>query len=155
MGPAQMKLIAIPSNFTTHVPFVHVTDVCKAALHLATNDGGRNEVFNLNDDTLITTVEFMQFMAELRGHTFIKLPPVPLEMLKLVLKPLAAQMVRLFRRFGDGPSPVEPAIIDYLGREFTYSNDKLKQTGYRFVYPDARDGIRDTVRWYQENGWIS
>ena len=30
----------------------------------------------------------------------------------------------------------------------------LKALGYKFVYPDARDGIRDTLRWYKENGWI-
>lgn len=155
MAPAQMKVVAIPSNFDTHVPLVHVADVCKAALHLALTDAGKGEIFNLNDDTLITTVEFMQFMAELMGHKFVKLPPVPVGLLKAVMMPLAEQLVRAFRRFGDGPSPVEPAVIEYLGYDFVYSNDKLKQTGYRFVYPDAREGIRDTVRWYQQNGWIS
>jgi len=155
MGPAQMKVVAIPSNFTTHIPLVHVTDVCKAALHLAVTDAGKGEVFNLNDDTVISTVDFMRFMAELMGHTFVKLPPVPLAPLKAVLRPISEQVVWFYRRFGDGPAPLEPAVVDYLGHDFLYANDKLKKTGYTFVYPDARDGIRDTVRWYQEQGWIA
>ena len=27
-------------------------------------------------------------------------------------------------------------------------------TGYMLIYPGARDGLRDTVRWYKDQGWI-
>jgi dihydroflavonol-4-reductase len=154
MQAAQMKTVAAPANFTTHLPFVHVIDVCKAALYLAENEGAKNEIFNLNDDSQMTQLEFMEFMAEINGHKFVKLPPIPVEPLKMVLVPLAAQITKLWRKFGSGPSPLEPDILSMLGKDFTYSNEKLKKIGYRFAYPDAHDGIRDTIRWYRDEGWI-
>jgi len=51
-------------------------------------------------------------------------------------------------------SPIEADTIQYLNRDFTYSNEKLKATGYRFVYPDPRPGLRDTLQWYRQEGWL-
>ena len=53
------------------------------------------------------------------------------------------------------PIPVERDPIEYVGRDFVYSNEKLKKTGYKFIYADARDGLRDTVRWYQQEAGFS
>ena len=36
-----------------------------------------------------------------------------------------------------------------------YSNDKLKAAGYKFRYPDPRPGIKETIEWYRDQGWIS
>jgi nucleoside-diphosphate-sugar epimerase len=52
------------------------------------------------------------------------------------------------------PSPVEADTIDYLNEDFVYDNSQLKSTGFQFTYPDARDGLRDTLRWYRDNGWL-
>ena len=30
----------------------------------------------------------------------------------------------------------------------------LKDLGYEFEYADARDGIRDTVKWFYQEGWM-
>jgi nucleoside-diphosphate-sugar epimerase len=154
MSMAEMKVVACPSNFTGRIPFIHVRDVCSAALHLALTDAARGEIFNLNDDSQMTNIDFMRFMADLCGHTFVSLPPIPIATIKKLLIPIAEQLVKAFRRFGKGPSPLEPATIEYLGLDYTYSNQKLKSTGYTFIYADARDGLRDTVRWYKEQGWI-
>jgi len=155
MSAATMKVLAVPSNFTGRVPFVHVEDVCRAALHLATHDEGANEIFNLSDDTQMTLVDYFRFMAQLGGRRFITLPPVPVGLLKKVLTHLGDGIVALQRRFGSGPAPLEPDLLAYLGLDFLYSNEKLKRAGYSFVYPDARAGLADTVRWYREQGWIN
>ena len=51
-------------------------------------------------------------------------------------------------------SKLEADTVSYFGVDFVYSNEKLKKTGYQFVYPDARDGLRDTLLWYRREGWI-
>jgi nucleoside-diphosphate-sugar epimerase len=154
MSAAQAPVLAAPANFTTRIPFVHVRDVCSAALHLSQSERAVNEIYNLNDDSLMSVIDYMRFMAELGGKPFFKLPPVPLGLIKKAAIPFGELVLRLHRRFGQGPSPIEPDMLAMLGVDFTYSNQKLKDTGYKFIYPDARQGLTDTVRWYKEQGWL-
>ncbi len=155
MMAATQKVSVMPMNFKFRIPFVHVDDVCRAALHLATNDKAKNEAYNLNDDSQMTYIDYFKYMAELRGNKFVLLPfPVFPEL----IKPLAIPAVKLFqsihRKLSELPAPIEAPSLEFLGRDFTYSNQKLKDTGYKFVYPDARDGLKDTVIWYEKHGWI-
>lgn len=154
MGPAQMKVVAAPRNFTTHIPFVHVRDVVGAALHLAETESARGEVFNLNDDTLMDNVEFFRFVAEVTGHRFVALPPVPVRLLKTTLTALAHVLRFAADHVVRFAPPLEAGPIQYFGEDFLFSNEKLKKTGYRFLYPDARVGIRETLEWYRDQGWI-
>jgi nucleoside-diphosphate-sugar epimerase len=153
IGAAQMKIAAIPRNFTAPIPFVHVRDVCGAALHLALHDGGPKGLFNLVDDTVMGSVEFFRYVADLMGHRFVELPSVPILRMKPAIRQVASLVQQVTLQLGV-PSPVEADVIDYLEERWNYSNEKLKATGYRFVYADARDGLRETVSWYRENGWL-
>jgi nucleoside-diphosphate-sugar epimerase len=153
MGPAGMKVVAIPANFTARIPFVHVRDVVRAALHLATEPQAKGQIYNLNDDTQMSTVDYMRHVSALMGSFFVKLPPVPIKPLKRVLVAAAKASQTAARRLGT-TSPIEADTIAYLGEDFTYSNDKLKGAGFKFLYPDARDGVRDTIEWYRKEGWL-
>ena len=153
MGTAQAPIHAIPSNFTFRIPFVHVTDVCTAALFLATKPKAKGHIFNLNDDSQMTNVEFMKYIAALEGKSAMLLPAVPVVQLRDVLGQVAKVVQSVAGKMG-AVSPLEVDSIDYLGRDIVYSNDKLKDLGYEFTYADARDGIRDTIDWYYQNGWM-
>ena len=153
MEPAGMNPVAIPANFDTHVPLIHVRDVAKAALFLAERPETNGEIFNVNDDTIITMVEFMEFIAESTGHKFFKLPPVPVQLMRGVMMQVARMMQFASRYTGMAPK-LEADTVAYLGNEFLYSNQKLKDTGFAFLYPDAREGIRETLEWYKHEGWI-
>jgi nucleoside-diphosphate-sugar epimerase len=144
---------AIPRNWDFRIPFVHVTDVCRAALFLAENPRADGQVYNLNDSSQLTNVEFFRFMSELTGKPFLALPPVNVDALKQVLVPVARGAQWLAGRLGV-QSPIEADTVEYLGRDLTYSNAKLLAAGYTFTYPDARHGIADTILWYQRNGWL-
>ena len=154
MQLATMNPLAVPANFTGRVPFIHVDDVVGAALHLAEHDGEISGPYNVNDDSKMSQVELMRFFALLTGHNWIKLPPVPIEILRTGLGAVADAVQHVARDMLRLKSPVEADMVRFLGHDFVYSNEKLKQTGYQFVYPDARHGLRDTVLWYRENGWI-
>ncbi len=154
MQLATMNPLAVPANFTGRVPFIHVDDVVGAALHLAEHEGEIAGPYNVNDDSQMTQVELMRFFALLTGHNWIKLPPVPIEVLRTGLGAVADAVQHVARDMLGLKSPVEADMVRFLGHDFVYSNEKLKATGYQFVYPDARHGLRDTVLWYRENGWI-
>ena len=153
LGTARQDPVLAPANFDGRVPFVHVRDVCRAALYLAEHEAGKGEVFNVSDDSTISSIDVLRFIAEITGHRFVMLPPVPIEALRPLLRLVARGVVWLSQLTGTQP-PLEPDVVEYLGRDFVFSNEKLKATGFRFLYPDARDGIRDTIRWYRENGWL-
>ncbi len=148
-GPAS----AIPSNFTARIPFVHVRDVVGAAKFLAENPSSDGEVYNLNDSSELTNIDFFEFVADITGRPFVKLPPVPVEPIKKALTPLARGLQWAATKAGT-QSPLEADTLDYLGRDLTYSNQKLLDAGYELIYPDARQGIADTILWYQRNGWL-
>jgi len=146
-------VVAVPRNFGTRVPLVHVRDVCEAALFLALSEQADGEAYNLNDDSQMTVVEFMKTLAELQGKRFLRLPPVPVRPLKTLLLGAAfleGQLARTVTRYAP---KLEPDTIRFLGRDIAYSNRKLKDLGYRFRYPDAREGLRETIEWYRQAGW--
>lgn len=147
------RLVAVPRNFSTHVPLVHVRDVCQAALFLARCKEADGEAYNLNDDTRMTVVEFMRTLAELQGKPFVRLPPVPIGPLKAFLLGAAFLEGKLARHVTRTSPKLEPDTIRFLGRPIAYSNRKLKDLGYRFRYPDARTGLGETIAWYRQAGW--
>lgn len=154
MQLAKMNPLMVPANFTGRVPFVHVRDVCAAALHLARHEGEVKGPYNLNDDSRMTQVEMMRFFAQMMGHVFLKLPPVPVAPLKKVIGRVARIGQDFAQDFLHVRSPIEADTIEYLNVDFVYSNEKLKSTGYKLIYPDARHGLRDTVLWYKDHSWI-
>jgi nucleoside-diphosphate-sugar epimerase len=153
MGAAKMPVAAMPKSFTAHIPFVHVRDVCRAALHLAQTPAAEGQAYNLNDDTVMTTVEFFKYVADLTGHKFVELPAIPIMKVRAAILGLM-DLVSAVTTIAGLPPAVERGPIEFLGHDFMYANDKLKSTGFTFQYPDARDGIRDTIAWYQQEGWI-
>jgi nucleoside-diphosphate-sugar epimerase len=146
-------VVAVPRNFRTRVPLVHVRDVCEAALFLAQNELADGEAYNVNDDTQMTVVAFMKALAELQEKRFLRLPPVPVAPLKALLLCAAFLEGKLARYVTHSSPKLEPDTIRFLGRDIAYSNQKLKDLGYRFHYPDALPGLRETIDWYRQAGW--
>lgn len=152
MGMVRAPIIVAPSNFSGHTPFVHVEDVTRAAIHLASLPEAENEVFNVTDDTDMTTVEYAETMARLLGKPFVKLPAVPMAAILKLLGPLLKLQTWLARDVLKKQPPLEPDVMAYFTEDFHFSNEKLKLTGFRFRYPDARLGFKDTLEWYLTEG---
>ncbi len=153
-GLYKLNPVMVPANFTARIPFVHVRDVVGAALHLASRADGISGPYNVNDDSQLTMIDTMRFFAMMSGAAFIKLPPIPVGAVRRGLVGVASVVQKVMRDYLKRQSPLEPDSIEYLNRDFVYSNDKLKGTGYEFVYPDPRPGLRDTVMWYKQQGWL-
>ncbi|MBN2056862.1 NAD(P)-dependent oxidoreductase [bacterium] len=154
MAAAKPMLSMVPANFTFRMPMVHVDDVCGAALFLASRPEAAGEVYNVNDDSQLRTVDFFKYTAKVMNHVPVVLPPVPLNLIKRLLGHAADLYMPLWRLITDAPAPLEKSTIEYLGEDFQYSNDKLKALGYTFKYADARDGLLATLDWYRAQGWL-
>jgi nucleoside-diphosphate-sugar epimerase len=144
--------VTLPANFTFRMPFSHVHDVCAAALYLARLPQAKGEVYNITDDSSMSMLEYGRFMASLMGHVFVKLPPVPIVPTRALLVGLGTALGIVAKRTGK-PPPLEADPARLFGRDYAFSNEKLKNTGYQLLYPDPRHGLRDTVKWYREQGW--
>lgn len=140
-------------NLTGNIPFMHVRDLCAAALHLARHPGADGEAYNVTDDGRIDAVRLARIVADEMGTSARILPPVPLGVVRSVLLGVARISMAAARRRGTRPL-LEYDQVQYFGRDYRYSNDKLKATGFRMRWPDPEPGIRETLRWYVEHGWL-
>jgi UDP-glucose 4-epimerase len=155
-GPVPVPVpVAVPSSFTARVPFVHVRDVARAALHVALDERAAGEAYNVCDDSLMSRVDFWKMVAEIRGARFVLLPPVPVE----VVRPLSLAVARAVELLAEhhvarGQLPIDPVAARAFGHDLVYSSEKLKRLGFTFRYPDARGGIEETIAWYADRGWL-
>ncbi|MFH1538108.1 MAG: NAD-dependent epimerase/dehydratase family protein [bacterium] len=151
--PARMLFLPIPTSMKTRLPLVNVKDVCGAAFFLAEKREAVGEAYNVVDDTSYTVYEFFKYIAPLLGKPFVTLPPVPNSHLKFwgtvaaELSGVAAKLTRTKPMF-------EKDYLIYIGNDFWFSNEKLKSTGYQLIYPDMKEGIKETIKWYRETGLI-
>jgi nucleoside-diphosphate-sugar epimerase len=145
----KMKFLAIPSNFTFGFPSVHAADVCRAALHLANKPEANGEDYIINDDSNNTAIDIMRFAAEIFDKPFYLLPPVPVEIIRAGIIAFSFISEKILKK-----KAIEFEFSFMFGYDMRYSNEKLKSTGFEFKYPKFQDGMRETIKWYEENGLI-
>jgi len=129
--------------------FVHVEDVCRAAIYAYDNDEMIGEAYNVSDDTRITTAEFFQMICRELLGTEKDFRHVP----RAVLVPVAVVTQFAARLFGFKP-PLEKGTLDYMSCDRVWDNTKLKSAGFTFKYPTFEKGMKETLRWYKDNGWF-
>lgn len=150
----KMKRALVPRNFTFKIPTVHVRDFCRAALFLAEHPETDGESYNVNDDSQTAMTDFFRMVAEAAGRPFTPLPPVPVRLFKSYLLLWATLGRWRHKIFGGKPPKFEKDSLQYFGKDFVYSNEKLKKAGFQFQYPDFRIGLKEAVAWYRENHWV-
>lgn len=147
------KPVAI-RNLRGNIPFVHVRDLCRAALHLADHPDADGEAFNVTDDGRLDAVNLAHLVAYEMGVKARILPALPLGAMRSVLSAAARGSMMIAKRSGKRPL-LEYDQVQYFGHDYLYSNEKLKRTGFTFDYPQPEPGLRETLRWYREHGWIA
>lgn len=151
--PARFPFLPIPTSMNTRIPFVNVKDVCEASFFLAEKDESIGEAYNVVDDSSYTVYGFFEYLARLLHKPFFPLPPIPPTHLKFWGQ-IAANLSRMISKLTGEQPMFEEDYLVYVGNDFWFSNEKLKSLGYRFFYPDIKDGIGETVAWYKKEGLI-
>lgn len=129
--------------------FVHVEDVCRAVLFAVANDATIGEVYNLSDDSRLTTAEFFSLVSDELFGVRKDFWRIPLGLLVPVA--VAAQAVA---KVVGGKPALERATLQYMACDRVWDNTKLKQAGFSYKYPTVEAGMRETLRWYKSNGWL-
>lgn len=106
---------------------VHVEDVARSTIHLLKH-GKVGEIYNICDDTPITMKQALDYVLE--GLNMQKpRVSIPLFVAELLL-PFAGVSKEMFQQMKDH-------------RHF--SNKKIKNTGFKFKYPDFRKGLKEYI----------
>ena len=140
-------------NLKGNVPLGHVRDLADAALFLSEYPEADGEAYCITDDGRLNAVDLARICAAEMGKRPVILPPVPLNLTRRVLLQVSRVLMRRARRKGTRPL-LEYDQVQYFGRDFLYSNEKLKKAGFEMRWPDPEPGIRDTLRWYVDVGWL-
>jgi nucleoside-diphosphate-sugar epimerase len=139
------SITAIPGNGRQLLSNVRAEDVAAAVVHLSHLDEAVGKAFNIADDSHPTVEEALIIAA----RTFGAKPP------RLHL-PIA--VVKTFARMDGFVSKMKGRIPDleydavrYLGSDYVVDNSALKATGYKFIYPDFGESMKQVGEWYREN----
>nr|MBA2664644.1 hypothetical protein [Lujinxingiaceae bacterium] len=129
------------------------------------------QVFNVADNSALSVGEVLTSIAEAYGLDLGPSVPFPNATIWALLTPFidndsAFDMVRqimrqLWRRVQARhgiSSPLRPRVdrsaLFYVGDDSIVVASALQALGWKPQWPDFRHGIIDTVRWYQEHGWV-
>ncbi|HPC86181.1 MAG TPA: NAD-dependent epimerase/dehydratase family protein [Smithellaceae bacterium] len=139
------SITAIPGSGRQLLSNVRAEDVAAAVYHLSLTDDAVGQAFNLAEDTHPTLEEALTLAAQAFGAK----PPtthLPLWLVKIVAKIDGA----ISARKGRIPD-LELDAVKYLYADYVVDNSKLKGTGYRMIYPDFRQSMKQIGEWYRAN----
>ncbi len=137
------SISAIPGNGKQLLSNVRAEDVAAAVYFLSLTDAAVGQVFNIAEDTHPTLEEALVTASEAFGTR----PPkkhLPLWLVKTVARLDQA----ISARRGRIPD-LELDAVKYLYDDYVVDNSKLKSLGYRMIYPDFRQSMKQLGEWYR------
>lgn len=149
---AKFPILPFPVNFDSYIVGVHVRDVCGAALFVSDKEKAVGECYNVIDNSRYSIREFIEFVCPLMNVHIIPIY-FPQDMLLKFADQAAGVAKSVSKVMGTRPF-IEKDMVYYLKAIYTFSNDKLRSLGYEFEHPDLLDGIRETIEWYKDNGYL-
>lgn len=143
-----------PKKHTLMIPSVHVLDLVRAASFVAEKEEAVGQAYNVLSDC-IPQPEFMEFLYQALGVPYLHVP-----IWWPLYKFFAAQGLEVVKRIDTrarkkGLRPkVDVPMIEYITHQYWFSNQKLKDLGYQFVYQNPKRGIWEYITWCKERGWL-
>lgn len=146
-----------PRKKRLRIPMVHVEDLVRIALHLyeyKPKEKVIGEAYNAVCDEGYQD-EFIEFVCDILHVTYSRIP-VWWPLYKMVAKfALWATKVQEGRARKKGVRPrFESSMAGYITHQYYFSNQKIKDLGYEFIYPDFKKGTMEVIQWYKEMGWL-
>lgn len=144
-----------PKKYNLTFPSVHVKDLTRAALYVAERDQAEGEAYNVLSDC-IPQVELMEFLCGALGMERWARVPIWWPLYKagagIGLK-YVRWLDRRARSKGARPK-IDVPMIEYMTHHYEFSNQKIKDLGFEFIYQDPRRGLWDYITWCKDRGWL-
>lgn len=159
---APLPIILIP-KISNKAVSVHVEDVCEAALFLAQREEANGQIYTIVDDSDYTFSGMVSLIGSLVGKEIVELPiSVNAKVLSFIFVQIArftSVVKKYFPLILNNPylevlKYLEEDTARYIAHSFRFSNAKLKSIGYKLKYPDLRDGLPPTIKWYRDYGYL-
>jgi nucleoside-diphosphate-sugar epimerase len=126
----------------------HVEDVARGFMRAAETPEAVGEAFILAGETYTTVKELVDLIAREAGvgPPWIRVPATPV---------LAASFVceKMLRPLGIEP-PLYPRRLDFFLKDRAFRIDKAKRVLGWQPQVDLEAGIRQTLAWYRQQGWL-
>jgi len=137
------SISAIPGSGAQLLSNVRAEDVAAAVEHLSFLDSAVGQAYNLAEDTHPSLEEALLMASEAFGTKPPKLH-LPLWLVKTVARMDGVASARRGRI-----PDLELDAVRYLYDDYIVDNGKLKATGYRMIYPDFGESMKQIGEWYR------
>lgn len=139
------KIGAIPGSGKQLLSNVRAEDVAAAVVHLSQLEEAVGQAYNIADNSHPTVEEALCLAASVFGTK----PPrmhMPLSIIKVAAK------IDGYLSAKKGKIPdLEYDAVKYLYDDYVVDNSKLKSTGFKFVYPDFKESMKQMGDWYSKH----
>lgn len=143
-----------PKKHTLMFPSIHVLDLVRGALFLAEKNEAVGQAYNLAADNVPQPV-IMEFLYKALGVPYKRLPvywPI-YEFCARIGLGVIKKLDQKARAEGLRPK-VDVPMAEYVTHQYWFSNKKLRDLGFEFLYPDPRKGLWEYITWCRERGWL-
>lgn len=136
---------------------IHAEDVMRIAHFLGNQPEANGEIYNVVDETPYTLAEQARFLGHHLNNEPFKRFRMPQWVFKLLIKMVEKKVERL------GAIPiVDPGLGEMILLNSWMSNAKLMKLAQKklgpydalFRYPNTLIGLKQTIDWFREEGWI-
>jgi UDP-glucose 4-epimerase len=138
------SITAIPGSGKQLLANVRAEDVAGALDHLSHLDEAVGKAFNIADDSRPTLEEALTIAA----RTFGSKPP-KLHLPLAVVKVFARLDGIMSKRKGRVPD-LEYDAVRFLADSYVVDITRLKSAGYKFIYPDFEESMKQMGEWYRQ-----
>jgi nucleoside-diphosphate-sugar epimerase len=137
------SMIAIPGSGGQLLANVRAEDVAGAVEHLSHLDEAVGKAFNIADESRPTLEEALTIAARAFGTN-----PPRLHLPLAIIKAFARINGFISRMRGRIPD-LEYDAVRYLSGDYVVDITRLKNTGYKFIYPDFDESMKQMGEWYR------
>ncbi|MFX0184736.1 MAG: NAD-dependent epimerase/dehydratase family protein [Candidatus Hodarchaeota archaeon] len=145
---ANKKIPGIPGSGKTIQHHVHVKDVVNAAIFISKNQKTIGEAYNIADDQPISIEDSLKIVSEI-----LEINPPKFHIPRRLVY-IYAYFDRLWNKLRRKESLFEKAALKLIFSDHIFDNSKLKELGFNYSISDFGTGIKSTLQWYQEKGYI-
>ncbi|MFX0039144.1 MAG: NAD-dependent epimerase/dehydratase family protein [Candidatus Heimdallarchaeota archaeon] len=143
-----------PKKKRLAMPLIHVEDLVRSAIFLAENEQSIGESYNLVLNPCFQE-DFLEYLADLLNVNYFNFPIWwPLyKIFSKFLFWLNKKKNEKAKKLHSRP-PVDLSMAGYTTHQYLFSNQKIKNLGFKFKFPDYKSATDDTIEWYLKNKWL-
>lgn len=143
-----------PKKKKLMMALIHVVDLVRAAAFLAEKKEAENQIYNVVNDPPLQEQWIECLFTEVGATwTYVPAPWFLYKIFAKIVYKLAKMKVNKANKHGIR-ARLDLPMIGYITHQYYFSNKKIRDLGFEFIYDDFVKGTHETIEWYKQNGWF-